>query len=934
MNRWMRANFQPNLPLYGERRVTASREHIELSREAAREGMVLLKNENGLLPLAKGSRIALFGKGSFDYVKGGGGSGDVTVSYVRNLYDGLKLHEDDVELYEPLSDFYRRQVQVQYQEGAVPGMLVEPELPESLAQEAAEAADVAVIVISRFSGEGWDRSDVEYIDEDDPWTPTVTMPQISGRVFPDGDFYLTATEQALVAQVKRYFSRIVVVLNVGGVVDTEWFRADDAISSVLLAWQGGMEGGLAAADLLCGFAAELPRTQATDVTDGVGAVTGACEKQFLGDEKSVQQRPSTEDKYRHRISPSGKLPDTFAKRLEDYPSTAGFHASPLHVDYTEDVYVGYRYFMTIPGARERVNYPFGYGLSYTTFSLEEEKIYIAHGEDASQENTINSEALADELKKCAKEQEQLQICLRIRVENTGAYPGKEVVQLYYQLPQGRLGQPSLQLGAFAKTKELQPGESECVTFSLPWERMASYDDLGKVAESAYVLERGKYCFYYGNSLDHLQQFRLEYDLPEDVIVQQLSRKCAPVSLAKRLRADGTYEELPTGEPRDPEACAFAKMRPGTDEAIAPAIRGRERYRCWEWVKPGVRPFGEVNVLSPKENMLSLNPGDKYFEDESTVSTDKEYCEKVFDKATVINEVDASSENRPLDGEVFTLDDFVGQLSDDDLIHLLGGQPNRGVANTFGIGDLGEYGVPSVMTADGPAGVRINPECGVCTTAFPCATLLASTWNVDLVEAVGRAGGEELKENNLSVWLAPAVNIHRNPMCGRNFEYYSEDPLLAGRLAGAMVRGIQSNGVSACVKHFACNNKETNRKASDSRVSERALREIYLKVFEIIVREADPWAMMSSYNIINGIRASENRELLTDILRGEWGFQGVVMTDWWSRGEQYKEILAGNDLKMATGYPERVRQAMDLGLLTREDLERSVKRVLGLILRIE
>ena len=194
--------------------------------------------------------------------------------------------------------------------------------------------------------------------------------------------------------------------------------------------------------------------------------------------------------------------------------------------------------------------------------------------------------------------------------------------------------------------------------------------------------------------------------------------------------------------------------------------------------------------------------------------------------------------------------------------------------------------------------------------------------------------EEVKENNIAVWLTPAVNIHRNPLCGRNFEYYSEDPLLAGKMAAGMVRGIQSQHIGASVKHFAANNKETNRKHSDSRVSERALREIYLKQFEIIVKESDPWTIMSSYNVINGHRASENKELLEDILRGEWGFQGMVTTDWWTRGEHYKEIKAGNDVKMATGYPERVKKAIEFGELTRADLEHCARRVLELILKID
>ena len=468
----------------------------------------------------------------------------------------------------------------------------------------------------------------------------------------------------------------------------------------------------------------------------------------------------------------------------------------------------------------------------------------------------------------------------MKVTNTGDMVGKEVVQLYYSAPQGLLKKPAKELGAFKKTRLLQPGESHTMVLTVTKEAMASYDDLGKVAKSAYVLEKGAYAFYIGTSVRNNEKTAYEYLVAEDTVVKQLEAKLTPSGLSKRMLSDGTYEELPQTEGNDPNACAFGKMVPGTDEGILPEVRFREHRLALYVVKKGAKPFIEV-----------------------------------------------------AEGKI-TLDEFMSQLSDDDLIELLGGQPNTGVANTFGFGNLPDYGVPNIMTADGPAGLRIAPECGVCTTAWPCATLLAYTWNPNLVEKVGAAGAEEVKENNIAVWLTPAVNIHRNPLCGRNFEYYSEDPLLAGKMAAGMVRGIQSQHIGASVKHFAANNKETNRKHSDSRVSERALREIYLKQFEIIVKESDPWTIMSSYNVINGHRASENKELLEDILRGEWGFQGMVTTDWWTRGEHYKEIKAGNDVKMATGYPERVKKAIELGELTRADLEHCARRVLELILKID
>ena len=520
------------------------------------------------------------------------------------------------------------------------------------------------------------------------------------------------------------------------------------------------------------------------------------------------------------------------------------------MNYTDDLYVGYRYFETIPGAAEKVVYPFGYGLSYTTFDVSVLK-----------------------MSECGDS-----ICAQVQVVNTGHTAGKEVVQLYSQAPGKILDGPARKLITYEKTRLLQPGELQIVTLSFAKKDLASYDDLGKIAKSAYVLEQGMYAFYIGTSVRSAEKAAFTLEVNEHTITLQLTSHLAPTSLAKRMRSDGSFEELPTGECNDMNTCAFEKMVPGTEEGILPAIRGCAAAPLYD-------NGGRRQLIEVAEGKLSL-------------------------------------------------DDFIAQLSDDDLIHLLGGQPNTGVANTFGFGNLPEYGVPSIMTADGPAGLRIAPQCGVCTTAWPCATLLACTWNPELVFQVGAAGAEEVKENNLAVWLTPAINIHRNPLCGRNFEYYSEDPLIAGKTGAAMVRGIQSQHIAASVKHFAVNNKETNRKHSDSRVSERALREIYLKAFELIVKEAQPWTIMSSYNAVNGHRASECRELLEDILRGEWGFEGMVTTDWWTRGEHYKEIKAGNDVKMGNGYPERVKKAMELGELGRPELEHCARRVLELILKID
>ncbi len=804
MEKWTRFFYQPCLPLGKEgRRVTGSREHIELSRRAASEGMVLLKNQGDLLPFHTGQKLAVFGKACVDYVKGGGGSGDVTVAYTRNLMEGLKIKEQEgkVEVFWPAARYYEKEIRDQYAQGYCPGMTVEPEVPEELLTQAKAFTDTAIITICRYSGEGWDRksiADKAFAGGDQ------SLAQLSAKIFENGDFCLTEAEKKMVEKVKTAFPHVAVVLNVGGMLDTSWFKEDEKISAVLLAWQGGIEGGLAAADILCGD-----------------------------------------------VNPSGKLTDTFAGTLEDYPSSESFHESLDYVNYEEDVYVGYRYFESFPQAKEKVIYPFGYGLSYTTFEISVKDLKV----------------------------EKDKVSVKAEVTNLGKRAGKEVVQVYYSAPQGKLGKPALELGAFEKSRLLAPGESQTMLLEFPVSSMGSFDDMGKISRSAYVLEAGNYSFYVGNSAENLEKWGEPWNLGEDRIICQLTSKAAPYHLPKRLTGDGSYEMLPERK-LEPEPLGLPEQDMDLLEGMEPADRGY-----------GQRIRREMKA-SEKHLLREVAEGK------------------------------------------LSLEEFMEQLSDRDLAELLGGQPNTGVANTYGMGNLREYGVPNVMTADGPAGLRIKPQCHVYTTAWPCATMLACTWNTRLVEEIGAAGASEVKENNIGIWLTPAMNIHRSPLCGRNFEYYSEDPLVAGKMGAAMVRGIQSQHVAASVKHFACNNKESNRKDSDSRVSERALREIYLKGFEIVVKESDPWTIMSSYNLINGHRASENKDLLTGILRDEWGFKGIVTTDWWTRGEHYKEAKAGNDIKMGCGYPDRLLMALEKGLITREEIEICAKRILEMILKLD
>lgn len=775
--KWQRIRYSPATTL-GEdgRRVTACDKHIALSREAACEGMVLLKNDENLLPFAKGTKLALFGKGTVDYVKGGGGSGDVTVSYTRCLLKGLCIKQDEgkVELFAPLNDYYTAYMQEQYAQGQEPGRCPEAAVPAELLEQARAFTDTAVITLCRFSGEGWDRTGKPY----------------------DGDFYLSHEEEAMVQAVQATFPRIVVVLNTGGMMDTVWFKDNSKIQSALLAWQAGIEGGLATADILCGD-----------------------------------------------VCPSGRLTDTFAVNFAAYPSSDTFNESEDYVTYNEDIFVGYRYFETIPGAAEKVCYPFGYGLCYTSF----------------------------EITGAAAKVEADQITVTAKVTNTGAVAGKHVVQVYCQAPQGKLGKAARVLVGFAKTALLQAGQSQDVTITFVPYAFASYDDIGAVSKSAWVLEKGEYLFHVGSSVRDCVQLAETYTLKDDVVLEQLTARCQPRQLTWRLLADGTHGEVEN---------LTALPKPDVDDPAVP--KG---------------PPVEMKFNAMRDQKAEYTLGDV------------------------------------AEGKI-TLDEFMATLTVEQMVYMLGGQPNRGVANTWGFGGLDSHGIPNVMTADGPAGLRIQPQCGVNTTAFPCATLLSCSWNEEIVERIGVAAALEVKENGIGSWLAPAMNIHRNPLCGRNFEYYSEDPLVAGRMATAMVKGVQSQGVATSVKHFACNNKEVNRMDSDSRLSERALREIYLKGFEIAVKEAQPITLMTSYNIINGIRASENKDLLTHILRGEWGFKGLVTTDWWTHGLHYKEIAAGNDIKMPTGNPEHTLQMILEGKLDPECVRTSARRLMEAILRLD
>lgn len=569
------------------------------------------------------------------------------------------------------------------------------------------------------------------------------------NVLEPGAYYLTNAEKQLLAQVTNTFEKTIALIDTGNVIDLGWLE-DYPLAAVLLAWSGGMEGGRAVADVL----------------------TGAAE-------------------------PGGRLTDTIARRYEDYPS-AGHFGDPEVTEYVEDVFVGYRYFETF--APERVLFPFGFGLGYTTFDL-----------------ALGTVSLDDGI-----------VSVPTTVTNTGRRSGSEVVQVYVQSPDGALSTPARSLAAFARTLELEPGGSQQLLLGVPLDELASYDDSGATGHrSAWVLPAGEYRIFVGPDVRRAELVG-SFHLADLRVVRQL-------------------EEVAAVRPEH----GFARMVRGRDED------GRARVG-WEPV-----PTARVDLA---QRILDRLP---------------QALEPVEDPAARFEDLAAG---------LLTLEEFVARLTPDELAslaygHIVMDSPLGAPGNAGALGGVTEAlrsrGIPPVTTTDGPSGLRLAAHAAL----LPCGTALASSWDPQAVRKLAALHGQEMVRKGSDVILSPGMNIHRDPLCGRNFEYFSEDPVLTGAMGAAVVAGVQSQGVSACPKHFAANNQETQRSVSDSRVSERALREIYLRGFEIMVREAAPQNLMTSYNRINGVWGHYHYDLVTTVLRGEWGFEGNVVTDWWMRSAQ-------------------------------------------------
>ncbi len=799
--------------------------HGRLARQMAAEGFVLLKND-GMLPLGDQVPVALFGSGAVRTVKGGTGSGDVNNRENISIYRGLKEAGVTITSESWLEDYEQR-----YQ-------AARNQWKEKILQDAEKVENpfdaYAMNPFSMPQGR-----EITGDDLNGAQAAVYVISRISGegkdRRKIEGDYNLSEKEIADLRELDQRQIPVALLLNVGAPVElTDLLQEFSNIRAVLHLSLPGQEGGRAVADVLSG-----------------------------------------------KTTPCGRLTASWAKRYADYPFAEEFghlNGDLEKEEYREGIYTGYRYFDSF---QIRPLFPFGYGLSYTQFSITCEDVCSReHGLDVS-----------------------------VSVTNTGEmYAAKEVVQVYVTLPQTGTGKELHRLAGFAKTDLLKPHQSQKLTIHITQKQLAVFSQ----KQHAWVAEAGKYLIWTGEHLDALEPAAVVEILEETVL--------EPVHTLFSETADFQDLEL-------------------TEEG---------RKKAGEWIAAAEAEHVPVISFVPEAGSMQ-------------------------------EEKEASGNTSQLEREL-----PVGQL-----IPLLYGNITEG-ASTLGSagirvpGSAGEttealedtYGVRSLIMADGPAGIRLRQSyetdrqtdtvygAGVLgslengflepmehhddadiyyqyCTAFPVGTLLAQTWDLELMKQFGRAIAVEMKEFHVDLWLAPGMNIHRNPLCGRNFEYYSEDPFLTGMLAAAVTQGVQEDGkCGVTIKHFACNNQEDNRMGVDVRISERALREIYLRGFEIAVKNSAPAAMMTSYNKINGTHAANSKELCTLVARKEWGFDGVIMSDWNTTVPEDGSIpwqcaAAGNDVIMPGNKndAENIQKALADGRLSQEAVRECAGRVMALVKKL-
>ena len=766
--------------------------HRQLSREVATQTIVLATN-NGALPLQKTDQVVLFGDGTKNTIYGGWGSGEV-------YNKGTTVNMSPVTILEGIENkkdkfiYVKNEVGYLLEQGMNGKTLTEDDIKEMSEKKDEAKRTIAILTISRRSGEGADR------------------PQDSGN----SGVLLSDSEIKTFNTLTKYFDKIVVILNVGSVIELNDIEKNEK-TSILISFLPGMEAGNAIADILVG------------------------------------------DAY-----PSAHLTDTWAKTIDDYPTTLTFKETPKYVKYKEGLFVGYRYFEEDEETQSKVVFPFGHGLSYTEFTLENE---------------------------CEFNEEKNIFTVNSKVTNIGDKAGRQVVQVYVKKPQNeKFVKVQRELVAFNKTKELKPGESETLKLHFNLNYLASYDDIGvtgKANKACYVLEKGDYLIYVGDSVAatrNNENLVYTHKQKEQIVTEEFSNQLIP---------------------SDPDV-AQANEKPDFKSLFSSndVENGNE----------------DKKILKNKMIVRRLEENE-----DDTLPTDN------FNKINFKSVLE----------EEYSMEELVDSLTDKELAYLSYGKSGYVRSGTgiiggqFNSGLTKKYNIPYGDTCDGPAGLR-QSEKKMGSTAWPCSTGLASSFDTNLLKQVGEETAKEARKIGCVFWLAPGMNIHRSPLCGRNFEYYSEDPYLSGKLAAAITQGVQSKRVSITLKHFAVNNKEYNRNgdndenhlASDSRMAERVAREIYLKGFEIAVKEGKPWAIMSSYNRINGVKTSSSKDLLTNILRNEWNFEGFVMTDWYTNSQNDDEAHAGSSVKMPGGNVETIIEGLNEGTVTRDDLKRNILYLLN------
>ena len=770
-----------------------------LAREAAAEGIVLLKNEDNALPLAPG-KLALFGAGASHTVKGGTGSGEVNERQAVTILEGLKEAGFEITTEKWIEDFIKEADDPNAKKAKrkldMADMLAAPPMPFGRRIEDSDIdheSEAAIYVVSRQAGEGGDRK------------------------LERGDFDLDDLEADNIRVMAAVYKKSILVINSGSYLSLSKI-SDVPLSAILFVCQMGMEGGNAFADVLTG-----------------------------------------------KVTPSGKLTDTWAKVYEDVPCHEFYSYLSGDVKnqyYKEGIYVGYRYYDTF-GVEPL--YPFGFGLSYTTFEITRHAFYLD-----TEKQGIRGTAT---------------------VKNTGNVPGKEVVQVYVTAPEGELPKEYQRLTAFAKTKELQPGEEETLELFFPFSSLASYSE----AEAAFILEKGDYIVRIGTSSRDTKA-SVVMRLNDKAYISRHQNLCSPLQPVEEI--------TPVTRPVTDDTITLPVLSLSAADVVTESM---------EYEDP--LPYSDIRVDNIMARLTlndmidvcvgggisSMMSADKFFTPGAVGRT----TTKLYKKGLInVNLADGPAGLRLLRVSALNKKGKLKFVKGNSMISVMDNMPGL---------------ITKLFTGDEETSELLYQY----ATAWPVGTTLAQTWDTGIMQRVGEGISLEMSEYGITYWLGPAMNIHKNPLCGRNFEYMSEDPYLTGKMAAALVKGVQTiDGNYATVKHFCCNNAEDDRMHSNSRVNERALREIYLKGFEMAVKEGGVKSVMSSYNY----------DLLTGILRNEWGFTGVVMTDWFStlpgQGSAGQALHAGNDMIMA-GLPMDkmdIKKALKNGQLSKLDIRRCAANI--------